>query len=141
MFENLVDAVAIVSGLLGCLFGWLSLMSNRRDAIKGFFEADDMTDLRTARKEVYNYSGTDDEELFGDENFAKVCSHYHFYGYMLKKHYIPKSVFKGANAEAVVRCYEKSARYIRLRRENGNKYYAYYFEWLYDQVKEYSWQL
>lgn len=141
MTQNINDLVAIVSGVSGLIFGVLGLLSNlltnRRAAIKEYFEADDLEDLRTARKYIYNHDG-DDGDLSANEYFAKVCSHYHFYGLMLKMHYIPKWVFKGSNAEAIVRCYEKSTKYIRVRREKGNIHYACHFEWLYYKVKNYS---
>jgi len=36
------------------------------------------------KKNIYNDCSTSEKELFENTSFAKVCSHYHFYGLMLR---------------------------------------------------------
>ena len=97
---------------------------------KGHQETFSVTFLQSSDYNNYNSS---EKDLLNNISFAKVCSHYHFYGLMLKKHYIPSWVFKSANGSAIIRCYEKAIHYIWLRRKE-DPYYAEYFEWLYSWV-------
>lgn len=128
---NLVDLVAVVSGITGMFFGVYSYLMTKANMIKEYFMADDADEMRMARKSIYNFTYNSDQELMENTSFAKVCSHYHFYGLLLKKHYLPRWIFGSANGSAIIRCYEKSIKYILLRR-NNDVYYAEYFEWLYN---------
>lgn len=136
---DLVDIIAILSGVTGMFFGVYSYLMTKANMVKSYFEADDSDEMRIARKNIYNDCSTSEKELFENTSFAKVCSHYHFYGLMLKKHYIPAWVFKSVNGSAIIRCYEKSRKYIELRRKD-DFYYSEYFEWLYNWVIKHRWK-
>lgn len=124
----------MVTGIAGMLMGLRSIWISRYDITKEYFKNDDSEEMRKARKYIYNNKAKSKEQLIKDENYAIICSHYHFYGLMRKKHYIPGYVFKGVNKEAIIKCYELSYEYIQLRRETYIGY-AKYFEWLYNKLK------
>lgn len=123
----------MVTGIVGMFMGLRSAWISRYDITKEYFQDDDSKQMREARNHIYNNHENDDQ-LLNDKYYAMVCNHYHFFGLMLKKHYIPKYVFKGINREVIIKCYEHSKEYIKLRRKT-NKDYAEYFEWLYNKLK------
>lgn len=137
---SLPDSIAVVSGIAGMIFGVFGMifgvygyMITKANMVKDFFIADDSEEMRMARKSIYNYSYYSDKYLNENLYFGKICNHYHFYGLLVKKHYLPKWILEGANGSAIVKCYEKSKNYIMLRRRK-DIYYAEYFEWLYKWI-------
>lgn len=133
---NIIDIVSIVTGVTGMMLGIFSFMMSRVQMVKSYYEEEALDDMRAARKKVYDYTHSySEEKLLEDKEFAKVCSHYDFYGLMLRKHYLPKWVILGTNSIIIMRCYECSEQYIKLRKKE-NKYYCENFEWLYRKAKK-----
>lgn len=132
---NLVDCISIFLGVVGAITGGFALMISRGGIVKEFFVIDNSDEMRNARREVCKYKKTTEQDLYDNLSFAKVCSHYHFCGLMVKHHYFPKCIFTSATAKTISKCYEQSRDYIELRRKD-NEDYAYYFEELYKKINK-----
>lgn len=131
---NFIVNILPISSITAILFGVINYLMTRGEMVKMYFDDHDSETLRKARKEVYEYKYKNKESLLNQNSFAVVCNHYHRYGLLLKHHRIPKWVFDSSNRLAIIKCYEKSLEYIKLRRKD-NEYYAEYFEWLYNKIK------
>ena len=135
IYSALSTIPSLVSGGCALVFGILSYRMNKRETIKEYLTDDISTKIVEARTNIYkNDNGKPIKNKQLNKSFAIVCSHYNYYGLLLKKHYIPLWVFRGSNATAVTRCYKICENYIEKRRSEGNVDYAHYFEELYKVV-------
>lgn len=136
---GLIGAVAgiigMITGLVGMIVSIRSTWMSRYDIVKDFLKEDDTERIKDARKHIYANIQQSNDALVNDEKYAIICNHYHYYGLMTKKGYIPKYVFDATNIHAITACYELCQEFIKLRRVNRLGY-AEHFEWLYRELKK-----
>ena len=132
--KDIVNIVAIMSGVSGILVGAASIRISNMGAVKEYFQQGDAAEHTKARKQIYYKM---EQNITIDKNdlaAADVVSFFHFWGAMVKKKYLPLWVFDSASGYAVVRLYEGLEEMISERRKD-NPRYGEYFEWLYHKVK------
>lgn len=66
---------------------------------------------------------------------TQVASHYHFWGLMVKKGFLPKWVFQGEPGESALQLYSLLKPYIDKRRDE-KKSYAENYIWLISQIEQ-----
>ena len=128
--KDVVNIVAILSGISAILVGIASIRISNLGAVKEYFQQGDNKEYTTARHNLYKKF---DENVPIDPNDAdasNTVSFFHFWGLMVKKKYLPFWVFKSASGYAVIRLYEGLREMIEIRRVD-NPEYAEYFEWIY----------
>ena len=128
--KDVVNIVAILSGISAILVGVASIRISNLGAVKEYFQQGDNKEYTTARHNLYKKF---DENVPIDPNDAdasNTVSFFHFWGLMVKKKYLPFWVFKSASGHAVIRLYEGLREMIEIRRVD-NPEYAEYFEWIY----------
>jgi len=120
--------IGAVTGIAGLLSSFFSLLHNRIEALKAYFEYERDAEFIKARREVYSLgdSGYEPESIASDKekanSIALLMSFYHFSGIMVKKHQLPMWIFKDTAAgTTVVRMYEILEPYIKWRRDSQRK--------------------
>lgn len=124
---SIISAVMTwITALTGLVFGYKSWRNSKLDAVKQFMEAENSEELFQARHELYHckYLG-EMQEL----SATKISSHYHFWGLMVKRGYLPIWVFDGEPGESAIQLYYLLEGYIKKRRCTKTKY-AENFTWL-----------
>lgn len=121
-----------VTALAGLFFGYKSWKNSKLDAVKQFMEAENSSELFEARHAIYNCGSLDQ---VSEEYLTKIASHYHFWGLMVKKGFLPKWVFDGEPGESAVQLYYMLESYINKRRRTKAKY-AENFTWLIGQIQK-----
>lgn len=133
--KDIVNIVAILSGISGILVGAASIRISNLGAVQEYFQQGDSREYTEARRKLY-YKIDKREKIDKDDIDAGiVVSFFHFWGLMVKKHYLPVWVFESASGYAVIRLYEGITEMIEDRRKD-NPQYAEYFEWLYKKIKK-----
>ena len=133
--KDIVNIVAILSGISGILVGAASIRISNLGAVQEYFQQGDSREYTEARRKLY-YKIDKREKIDKDDIDAGiVVSFFHFWGLMVKKHYLPVWVFESASGYAVIRLYECITEMIEDRRKD-NPQYAEYFEWLYKKIKK-----
>ena len=132
--KDIVNIVAILSGVSGILVGIASIRISNMGAVKEYFQQGDNKENAEARKEIYYKIDNNIKIDKNDRAAASVVSFFHFWGAMVKKHYLPVWVFDSASGHAVIRLYEGLQEMIEERRKDNSKY-GEYFEWLYYKIK------
>ena len=133
--KDVVNIVAILSGISAILVGIASIRISNLGAVKEYFQQGDNKEYTTARHNLYKKF---DENVPIDPNDAdasNTVSFFHFWGLMVKKKYLPFWVFKSASGYAVIRLYEGLQEMIEIRRVD-NPEYAEYFEWIYRKCRK-----
>lgn len=133
--EDIVDVVAILSGISGVLVGFASIRISNLGAVKEYFQQGDDKDQIEARKNLYKKFDEGIKIEPDDKDASLVISFFHFWGLMVKKKYLPFLVFKSASGHAVIILYEGLQPMIQERRRKSPDY-AEYFEWLYLKCKK-----
>ena len=133
--KDIVNIVAILSGISGILVGAASIRISNLGAVKEYFQQGDSKEYTDARRRLYNKIVGMQKISKDDIDAAIVVSFFHFWGMMVKKHYLPVCVFESASGYAVIRLYEGISEMIGERRKD-NPQYAEYFEWLYKKMKK-----
>lgn len=130
--EHIVGIVAILSGIAGIIMGISSSRQASLDAVKDYFQQGDQSELVSARKKLFEHhvNGKD----FKDDDIAKVCNFFHFWGLMNRKRYLPIWVFEGSSGVQAVKLYKILEPIIVEKRKN-NKFYAVEFERLVKRIK------
>lgn len=134
MINATASLIGMITGIVGMILGIYALRVSQYNIIKEYYKDDDSDELKVARQNIFEKNGEVEANILKDDSYAVVCNHYHYYGLMAKKKYLPAVTLEGANAFAIIRSYECSMRYIELRRKK-NPYYAENFEWLYVYLK------
>jgi len=124
----------IVSFIISLSFNIYGVFQNRFQALSEYYSMDRDVEFVKARRKIYNL---EENQISEDASVSMLISMFHFYGLMVKKHRLPFYIFKSASGLAVVKMYDKLKPTISMRRKD-NKYYAEYFEWLYNKVKKYN---
>lgn len=132
--KDIVNIVAILSGVSGILVGTASIRISNMGAVKEYFQQGDNKENAEARKEIYHKINNNIRIDKNDVAAASVVSFFHFWGAMVKKHYLPVWVFDSASGYAVIKLYEGLQEMIEERRKDNSKY-GEYFEWLYYKIK------
>lgn len=135
--KDVVNIVAILSGISGILVGAASIRISNLGAVKEYFQQGDTPEFIEARRKVYSKIDKNVKIDKNDVDAASIVSFFHFWGLMVKKKYLPLWVFESSSGQAVVRLYEGLESMIMERRED-NLMYGEYFEWLYKKVKKRS---
>lgn len=133
--KDVVNIVAILSGISGILVGAASIRISNLGAVQEYFQQGDSKEYTEARRRVYDKIQKKQKIDKEDIDAGIVVSFFHFWGLMVKKHYLPVWVFESASGYAVIRLYEGITDMIEERRKD-NPQYAEYFEWLYKKVKK-----
>ena len=133
--KDVVNIVAILSGISGILVGAASIRISNLGAVQEYFQRGDTKEYTEARRKLYNKIDNKQKIDKDDLDAGIVVSFFHFWGLMVKKHYLPIWVFDSASGYAVIRLYEGITRMIEERRKD-NPQYAEYFEWLYKKIKK-----
>ena len=127
---SLISAVAAIISVVSCL---LSFRHNRFLAVDEFLTTIDNKDFIEARKHVYN----NDHFATDDQKAASVVNFFHHWGLLVKKHYLPLWVFKGASGRGAQRLYNRLNGFIMERRKkDADQKHAEYFEWLIFKLKQ-----
>ena len=66
---------------------------------------------------------------------TQVASHYHFWGLMVKKGFLPKWIFQGEPGESALQLYDRLKPYIDKRRVD-KKSYAENYSWLIEKIEQ-----
>ena len=133
--KDIVNIVAILSGISVILVGAASIRISNLGSVQEYFQQGDSKEYTEARRKLYNKIDKKQKIDKDDLDAAIVVSFFHFWGLMVKKHYLPIWVFESASGYAVIRLYEGISGMIEERRKE-NSQYAEYFEWLYKKVKK-----
>lgn len=133
--KDVVNIVAILSGISGILVGAASIRISNLGAVQEYFQQGDTKEYTEARRKLYNKIDKKQKIDKDDLDAGIVVSFFHFWGLMVKKHYLPIWVFDSASGYAVIRLYEGITGMIEERRKD-NPQYAEYFEWLYKKIKK-----
>lgn len=132
--KDVVNIVAILSGISGILVGAASIRISNLGAVKEYFQQGDTAEFIEARRKIYSKIDRNIKIDKNDVDAASIVSFFHFWGLMVKKKYLPIWVFESSSGQAVVRLYEGLHSMIMERRKD-NPMYGEYFEWLYKKVK------
>lgn len=127
---DVVNIVAILSGISAILVGVASIRISNLGAVKEYFQQGDNKEYTTARHNLYKKFEEGVSIDPNDADASNTVSFFHFWGLMVKKKYLPFWVFKSASGHAVIRLYEGLREMIEIRRVD-NPEYAEYFEWIY----------
>ena len=103
--KDVVNIVAILSGISGVLIGVASIRISNMGAVKEYFQQGDSLENVAA---------------------GSIISFFHFWGIMVKKKYLPLWVFESASGYAVIRLYEGLQEMIEERRKDNEKYGEYF---------------
>ena len=133
--KDVVNIVAILSGVTGILVGVASIRISNLGAVEEYFQQGDAKEQTEARRKIYVLINNGQKIDKNDVDAATVIAFFHFWGLMVKKHYLPIWVFESASGYAVIKLYEGLLGMIGERRQD-NPEYAQYFEWLYVKVKK-----
>ncbi|WP_390607273.1 acyltransferase [Dorea longicatena] len=133
--KDVVNIVAILSGISGVLIGVASIRISNMGAVKEYFQQGDSLENVAARKEIYCKINNNIKIDKNDVAAGSIISFFHFWGLMVKKKYLPLWVFESASGYAVIRLYEGLQEMIEERRKDNEKY-GEYFEWLYYKIKK-----
>ena len=133
--KDAVNIVAILSGISGILVGAASIRISNLGAVEEYFQQGDSREYTEARRRVYNLIERKQKIDKDDVDVGIVVSFFHFWGLMVKKHYLPIWVFDSSSGYAVIRLFEGLSGLIEERRKDNPKY-AQYFEWLYKKIKK-----
>ena len=133
--KDVVNIVAILSGISGVLIGVASIRISNMEAVKEYFQQGDSLENVAARKEIYCKINNNIKIDKNDVAAGSIISFFHFWGIMVKKKYLPLWVFESASGYAVIRLYEGLQEMIEERRKDNEKY-GEYFEWLYYKIKK-----
>ena len=128
--KDVVNIVAILSGISAILVGVASIRISNLGAVKEYFQQGDNKEYTTARHNLYKKFEEGVSIDPNDADASNTVSFFHFWGLMVKKKYLPFWVFKSASGHAVIRLYEGLREMIEIRRVD-NPEYAEYFEWIY----------
>lgn len=132
--KDVVNIVAILSGISGILVGAASIRISNLGAVKEYFQQGDTPEFIEARKKLYSKIDRNIKINKNDLDAASIVSFFHFWGLMVKKKYLPIWVFESSSGQALIRLYEGLESMVMERRED-NPMYGEYFEWLYKKVK------
>ena len=135
MIATIISIVGMITGVVGMILGIYSLRVSQYNIVKEYFRDYNSDELREARKNIFYVKEELDQDMLDNEYYAIVCNHYHYYGLLAKKHYLPNMILKGVNGYMIIKSYEYLEKYIKLRRKMS-PYYAEYFEWLYKHLKK-----
>ena len=125
--------ISAVSAACSIFCAFISVYSNRMNAINEFFTAVEDDKFITAKKHIYNST----DQSIDDEDAAFVVNFFHHWGLLVKKHYLPIWVFDTGTGRGACRLYEKVAVYIaRRREEHHDPTYAEYYQWLYIKLQK-----
>ena len=104
--KDVVNIVAILSGISGVLIGVASIRISNMEAVKEYFQQGDSLENVAARKEIYCKINNNIKIDKNDVAAGSIISFFHFWGIMVKKKYLPLWVFESASGYAVIRLYE-----------------------------------
>lgn len=121
-----------LTALTGLIFGYKSWKTSKVDAAKQFMEAENSEELFKARHAIYSC-----QDIFEVKEIylTQVASHYHFWGLMVKKGFLPKWVFQGDPGESALQLYSLLKPYIDKRRDE-KKSYAENYIWLISKIEQ-----
>lgn len=133
--KDVVNIVAILSGISGILVGAASIRISNLGAVKEYFQQGDTAEFLEARRRIYSQIDQNVKIDKNDRDAASIVSFFHFWGLMVKKKYLPIWVFESSSGQSVIRLYEGLQSMIMERREE-NPMWGEYFGWLYKKVKK-----
>ena len=121
-----------LTALTGLIFGYKSWKTSKVDAAKQFMEAENSEELFKARHAIYSC-----KDIFKVKEIylMQVASHYHFWGLMVKKGFLPKWIFQGEPGESALQLYDRLKPYIDKRRVD-KKSYAENYSWLIEKIEQ-----
>ena len=102
--KDVVNIVAILSGISAILVGVASIRISNLGAVKEYFQQGDNKEYTTARHNLYKKFEEGVSIDPNDADASNTVSFFHFWGLMVKKKYLPFWVFKSASGHAVIRC-------------------------------------
>ena len=134
---DIASGVGLVISGLAIVLSLVSIFRTRRQnqyqVLENYYSMDKDIKFIRARKITYGMKNL--QEMKKSEEVSQIVSVFHFYGLMVKKKYLPFYIFESASGDAVIRLYEIIVPLVDERRKK-NKYYAEYFEWLYEKIKK-----
>jgi acetyltransferase-like isoleucine patch superfamily enzyme len=133
--KDVVNIVAILSGISAILVGIASIRISNLGAVKEYFQQGDNKEYTIARHNLYKKFEKKIPIDPNDADASNTVSFFHFWGLMVKKKYLPFWVFKSASGYAVIKLYEGLQEMITIRRAD-NPEYAEYFEWIYKKCRK-----
>ena len=94
--KDVVNIVAILSGISAILVGVASIRISNLGAVKEYFQQGDNKEYTTARHNLYKKFEEGVSIDPNDADASNTVSFFHFWGLMVKKKYLPFWVFKSA---------------------------------------------
>ena len=95
--KDVVNIVAILSGISAILVGVASIRISNLGAVKEYFQQGDNKEYTTARHNLYKKFEEGVSIDPNDADASNTVSFFHFWGLMVKKKYLPFWVFKSAS--------------------------------------------
>ena len=129
-FEQIASLVGMITGVIGTVFGLISIAHNRFLAVNEFLSGLHDPGLIEARKHVYNTAP--DALTITDEAAAEVINFFQRWGLLAQHKYLPLWVFDHGSGGGTIRLYKKLEPFIiQMRTKHSDATYASGFEWLY----------